>query len=68
MSFDEIFDIFDRVPHLSDSDHLSEIEAQSSPADDLRQQVLEAHRILVTLSENNQREFEGVIQALESET
>ena len=67
MSFDEIFDIFDRVPHLSDSDQLSEIEAPSSPADDLRQQVLEAHRILVTLSESNQREFEGVIQALESE-
>jgi hypothetical protein len=67
MSFDEIFDIFDRVPPLSDSDQLSEIEAPSSPGEDLRQQVLEAHRILVTLSESNQREFEGVIQALESE-
>jgi len=67
MSFDEIFDIYDQVPDISDSDRLAEIEAQPAPLDDLRQQVLEAHRILVTLSESNHREFEGVIQALESE-
>lgn len=67
MSFDEIFDIFDRIPHLADGDQLSEIKAQSSPTDELRQQVLEAHRILVTLSDNNHREFGCVVQALESE-
>tara|TARA_B110000858_G_scaffold81503_1_gene94518 strand:+ start:13612 stop:14103 length:492 start_codon:yes stop_codon:yes gene_type:complete len=66
MSFDEIFDIFDQLPDLDASADLYEIGTQNLPLDEIREQVLEAHKILVRLSEDNQQEFQDLIKALES--
>ena len=66
MSFDEIFDIFDQLPDLDASADLHEIGTQNLPLDEIREQVLEAHKILVRLSEDNQQEFQDLIKALES--
>lgn len=66
MSFDEIFDIFDQLPDLDASSDLHEIGTQNLPLDEIREQVLEAHKILVRLSEDNQQEFQDLIKALES--
>ena len=66
MSFDEIFDIFDQLPDFDSSTDFHEIGAQDLPVDELRQQVLEAHKILVRLSDDNHQEFQDLIKALES--
>ncbi|MDC0172960.1 STAS domain-containing protein [Gammaproteobacteria bacterium] len=66
MSFDEIFDIFDQLPDFDSNTDFHEIGAQDLPVDELRQQVLEAHKILVRLSDDNQQEFQDLIKALES--
>lgn len=65
MSFDEIFDIFDQLPDLEAIENLQEIDAQNLPIDEIREQVLEAHKILVQLSADNQQEFKDLIKALE---
>jgi hypothetical protein len=65
MSFDEIFDIFDQLPSIDAVENLHEIGVQNLPVDELREQVLEAHKILVRLSADNQQEFKDLIKALE---
>ena len=65
MSFDEIFDIFDQLPSIDAVENLHEIGVQNLPVDELREQVLEAHKILVRLSADTQQEFKDLIKALE---
>lgn len=65
MGFDEIFDIFEEVP--KSQDNLHEIEEVSAEVEEIRRQVLEAHKLLVLLSPENQHEFTDLIRALESE-
>jgi len=65
MSFDEIFDIFDQLPNVDTIENLHEIDDQNLPVDEIRQQVLEAHKILVRLSADNQQKFKDLIKALE---
>jgi hypothetical protein len=65
MSFDEIFDIFDQLPDLEAIEDLQEIDTQNLPVDEIRDQVLEAHKILVRLSTDNHQEFKDLIKALE---
>ena len=65
MSFDEIFDIFDQLPNIDAIENLHEIDVQNLPVDELREQILEAHKILVRLSADNQQKFKDLIKALE---
>lgn len=65
MSFDEIFDIFDHVPVLDTNADLREIDLQELPVNEIREQVLEAHKVLVQLSSDNQHQFKDLITALE---
>ena len=64
MGLDELFEIYQEVPAASD--HLEEIEQVSAEVDDLRRQVLEAHKLLVLLNPANQDEFTDLIRALEN--
>ena len=67
MGFDEIIDIFSK-PHqvngklrtLDTSD-----EASEANLDELREQVLESHKLLRQLNPENSVEFSDLIQALE---
>ena len=67
MSFDEIFDIFKQLPDSDAGANLHEIGLENLEIDEIRQQVLEAHKVLVQLSSDNQQEFQDLIKALESD-
>ncbi|MBT7565006.1 MAG: hypothetical protein HN621_09995 [Porticoccaceae bacterium] len=67
MSFDEIFDIFEQLPDSDADVNLREIGLENLEIDEIRQQVLEAHKVLVQLSSDNQQEFQDLIKALESD-
>jgi len=64
MSFDEIIDICQEVPDI-DAD-LHAIETVNSDIDEVRRQVLEAHKLLTQLSPDSSKEFTDLIRALES--
>ena len=64
MGFDEIFDIFQEVPEIDAELH--EIGIVNTEIDEIRQQVLEAHKLLMALNPDNSKEFTDLIRALES--
>ena len=68
MSFDEIFDIFQDVPDVKEHIHLHNIGIENADIDDVRLQVLEAHKLLIELSPENSGEFTDLIRALESDS
>ena len=65
MGFDEIFDIIQQVPAIDAELH--SIESVSSEVDEIRRQVLEAHKLLMQLNPDNSKEFTDLIRALESD-
>ena len=64
MGFDEIFDIIQEVPTIDGELH--SIESVSSEVDEIRRQVVEAHKLLMQLNPENSKEFTDLIRALES--
>ncbi len=63
MGLDEIFDIIQGDhPEEEGCQELSEIESE---VEEIRDRVLEAHRLLSLLNDRNQREFVDLIRALE---
>lgn len=64
MGFDEIFDIIQEVPTINGELH--SIESVSSEVDEIRRQVVEAHKLLMQLNPENSKEFTDLIRALES--
>jgi hypothetical protein len=64
MGFDEIIDIFQQVPEINAPLH--DIEAVNPDIDEVRRQVLEAHKLLMQLSPDSSKEFTDLIRALES--
>ena len=64
MGFDELFDIIQQVPEISAN--LQSITSVNSEVDEIRKQVLEAHKLLVQLNPKNSSEFIDLIRALES--
>ena len=64
MGFDELFDIFQDVPEISAK--LQSITSVNSEVDEIRKQVLEAHKLLVQLNPKNSSEFIDLIRALET--
>ena len=66
MSFDEIIDIFQQSPNEFDAE-LRCLDAVTSEVDEVRQQVLEAHKLLVKRNPKNKAEFTDLINALEAD-
>ena len=66
MSFDEIIDIFQQSPNEFDAE-LRCLDAVTSEVDEVRQQVLEAHKLLIKLNPKNEAEFTDLINALEAD-
>ena len=64
MSFDEIIDICQEVPDIDAELHA--IETVNSDIDEVRRQVLEAHKLLTQLSPDSSKEFTDLIRALEA--
>ena len=66
MGFDQIFLIV-REP-ASDLDELEEIPVMRASEQEVRDKVLDAHRVLMSLNSQNQEEFRNLVRALECET
>lgn len=65
MGFDKVFRILQTTAALRD--HLAELPADQLSEDEVTQAVIDAHRTLMSLNENNQNAFSGLVDALESE-
>jgi len=62
MGLEEIFDIIQEVPTINAELH--SIESVSPEVDEIRRQVVEAHRLLMELNPDNSKEFIDLIRAL----
>lgn len=65
MSLDELFAVYSELPESGEP--LTELAAVDAPVDELRQQVIDAHRTLVELNPDKHGEFTDLIAALEHE-
>ena len=65
MGFDQIFLIV-REP-ASDLDELEEIPVMRASEQEVRDKVLDAHRVLMSLNSHNREEFRNLVRALECE-
>ena len=65
MGFDELFDIYQEVPNITAK--LQSITSVNPEVEEIRKQVLEAHKLLVQLNPKNSSEFTDLIRALESD-
>ena len=65
MGFDEVYNIIHEP--LTDAGQLSEVPKVDAPVHDVRARVLEAHRILMAMNENNRHAFQDLVTALEAD-
>lgn len=63
MGFDDIFHIIEEP--LEDAAQLGELPTLETDEDDVRQRVLDAHRVLMNLNEENRECFRDLVSALE---
>ncbi len=52
---------------VSVDDNLTELPCKDASEEDLREEVLNAHRVLMSLTEENQEKFKDLVSALEEE-
>ncbi|MGI9326205.1 MAG: STAS domain-containing protein [Pseudomonadales bacterium] len=65
MGFDDVFNIVDSAPQ-SPAD-LGPLPALEVPDAQLRAQVLDAHRVLMSMNDNNRDTFKDLVEALEAD-
>lgn len=66
MGFDQVFMILSEL--ITECGQLGELPTEIISEANLRKQVLEAHRVLMSLNERNQGEFQDLVEALENES
>ncbi|MEQ8689761.1 MAG: STAS domain-containing protein [Pseudomonadales bacterium] len=67
MGFDDIFAIVDGA--FSEGPHLAELPIPHDMSQsDMREKVIEAHKVLMSLNDTNQAAFKDLVRALEQET
>lgn len=64
MGFDDVFHIVEQP--LVEEDRLGELPLSDFTSEDIRRRVLEAHKTLMGLNENNQNDFRDLIATLEA--
>ena len=65
MGFDEIFEILPSLP--STPDELKAVSSVKASSDESRDQVIEAHKTLMSMNKKNMRTFSELVKALEHE-
>jgi anti-anti-sigma factor len=65
MGFDKVFLILKEL--ITECGQLGELPTEIVSEENLREQVIEAHKVLMSLNENNREEFRDLVEALESE-
>jgi len=64
MGFDDVFHIIE-VP-LEHKEQFGELNPFDCSEEDMRQRVLDAHRILMSLNESNREAFQDLVETLEA--
>ena len=68
MGMDDLFDIVEQTPEqLGDVDELQQLSDSKQDIELIRKHILEAHKLLVTLSPDNSSQFMDLIASLERE-
>ncbi|MCC5885911.1 MAG: STAS domain-containing protein [Gammaproteobacteria bacterium] len=65
MGFDDVFHIVEEP--LTEVEQLGELPELESDEEDVRERVLEAHRVLMSLNDRNRENFQDLVMALEAE-
>ncbi len=66
MGLDDVFNLVQEP--LEHTWQLGELDCQAATEEQMRSQVLEAHRILMDMNDNNRASFEDLVSALEQES
>lgn len=66
MGFGDVFHIVEQP--LTDVEQLGELPELESDEDSVRERVLEAHRVLMSLNDRNRENFQDLVTALEAES
>lgn len=66
MGFDDVFHIVEQP--LTEVEQLGELPALETDEEDVRERVLEAHRVLMSLNDRNRENFQDLVMALEAES
>jgi len=64
MGFEDVFQIVE--DKIESADQLGELPKINSSDDDIRKRVIEAHRILMAMNENNRAAFHDLVETLEA--
>jgi anti-anti-sigma factor len=64
MGFEDVFNIVEEP--IKAEDQLGELPTRITSEEDLRQRVLEAHRILMSLNDTNRETFQDLVETLEA--
>ena len=64
MGFEDVFQIVEEK--IETADQLGELPKINSSDDDIRLRVIEAHRILMAMNENNRAAFHDLVETLEA--
>lgn len=65
MGFDKVFILIREA--VQDSDELKELAVLQESEDQVKQRVVDAHRVLMGLNEKNQETFKDLVRSLEAE-
>lgn len=65
MGFDKVFDIRKKLHELT-TEELAELPVLEADDEVVREKIIEAHRILMTLNEQNRDTFSGLVTTLET--
>ena len=65
MGFDDVFNIVEEP--IAHEAQLGELPMRESSEEDVRRQVLEAHRVLMSLNESNREAFQDLVETLEAD-
>ena len=66
MGFEDVFSIVEEP--LQYEEQLEELPSLKTSSEELRKRVLEAHRTLMAMNENNRQAFQDLVETLESES
>ena len=66
MGFEDVFSIVEKP--LKYEEQLEELPSLKTSSEELRKRVLEAHRTLMAMNEDNRQAFQDLVETLESES
>jgi anti-anti-sigma regulatory factor len=66
MGFDDLFELAPNLP--KDEKSMKEMESLSAPSERVREEVIEAHKLLMSMNTKNMKAFSKLVTALQKES